>query len=167
MFQARFLARSPTIATPAPLGALILFDLDGFKAINDRYGHAAGDACLREVAVRLTSGFPGALMVARIGGDEFAALVPPSGATLHERIRAAIAQIGQPMFWRGQVLLVGASAGAAVPQDGWAYEAEELFGVADAALYGAKRQGRNRVIVAGGAKIDLPEESLILRRALR
>jgi len=167
MFQAGFLARSPASAAPTPLGALVLFDLDGFKAINDRYGHAAGDACLREVAVRLTSGFADALMVARIGGDEFAVLVPPSGAALHERIRAVIGQIGHPMFWRGQILLVGASAGAAVPQDVWADEPEELFGVADAALYGAKRQGRNRVIVAGGAKVDLPDEGPILRQALR
>lgn len=168
MFQAGFLAPARGAAPLAPLGALILFDLDGFKALNDRYGHAAGDACLREVAVRLNTGFPDALMIARIGGDEFAVLIPPSGVALHDRIAQVIAQVAQPMFWRGHVLLAGASAGAAVPQDALRHDSEELFGVADAALYGAKRQGRNRVIVAGGAKAGPPDaQPPILRAAGR
>jgi diguanylate cyclase (GGDEF)-like protein/PAS domain S-box-containing protein len=167
MFQARFLTCECGSDGLAPLGALIMFDLDGFKALNDLHGHAAGDACLREVAVRLNAAFPDALMVTRIGGDEFAVLVPPRPAseTLYERINGVIAQICQPLFWQGRTLRVGASAGAAVTANAWRYDPKELFGVADAALYGAKRQGRNRVIVAGGAISQTLSEGTA-RRAL-
>jgi diguanylate cyclase (GGDEF)-like protein/PAS domain S-box-containing protein len=167
MFQARFLACGCGSEALAPVGALVMFDLDGFKTLNDLYGHAAGDACLREVAVRLTAGFSDALMVARIGGDEFAVLVPPGPAseTLYARISGVIAQICQPVFWQGYMLRVGVSAGAAVTADAWQHDPKELFSVADAALYGAKRQGRNRVVVAGGA-VSLAFPQGAMRRAV-
>jgi diguanylate cyclase (GGDEF)-like protein len=152
MFQSKFLSRSRGSAVLAPLGALILFDLDGFKALNDRYGHAAGDACLREVAVRLLAGIRDVLMIARIGGDEFAVLTLPwaSSDAVRPRVQQIIEEICHPFFWQGHVLRIGASAGVVLPQNEWLYDSEELFAAADAALYCAKRQGRNRVIIANG-----------------
>lgn len=154
VFQSRFLDAPVSNAGLAPLGALILFDVDGFKQVNDRFGHAAGDACLRVVAERLAVGFPDAPMIARIGGDEFAVLVgaETSGAALERRLAAALADLRMPIAWAGEILRVGASAGIAVADDTYAYDAEAMFTVADAALYAAKTAGRNtfRVGVPGG-----------------
>ncbi|MES3151856.1 diguanylate cyclase domain-containing protein [Sphingomonas faeni] len=154
VFQSRFLDAPAGGSGLAPLGALILFDVDGFKQVNDRYGHAAGDACLRVVAERLAVGFPDAPMIARIGGDEFAALVGAEtlGAALELRLAAALADLRTPIAWAGEILRVGASAGIAAAGDAYAYDAEAMFAVADAALYAAKTAGRNtfRVGVPGG-----------------
>lgn len=144
LFQTHFLDR----ATPqTPLGALILFDVDGFKQINDRHGHAAGDACLQAIADRLCAGFSDALMVARIGGDEFAVLTPPSiePELLDERVARTLARLAMPIYWRGNLLRVSASAGMAEVNNPLAFDAEALFAAADAALYAAKHAGRNRV----------------------
>jgi diguanylate cyclase (GGDEF)-like protein/PAS domain S-box-containing protein len=130
-----------------PVGALILLDLDGFKAINDRFGHVAGDACLETIGRRLSLGFPDALLAARIGGDEFAILVPArfrSGAVC-TRVARELEQLAAPIFWRGQVLKLTASAGIAEPDRPFGYDAEALYAAADAALYRAKRDGRNAV----------------------
>ena len=154
VFQSRFLDAPPGGSGLAPLGALILFDVDGFKQVNDRLGHAAGDACLRVVAERLATGFPDAPMIARIGGDEFAVLVGAEtpGAALELRLAAALADLRMPIVWAGEMLRVGASAGIAMAGDGYAYDSEAMFAVADAALYAAKTAGRNtfRVGVPGG-----------------
>ncbi len=154
VFQNRFLDAPAGGPGLAPLGALILFDVDGFKQVNDRLGHAAGDACLRVVAERLAAGFPDAPMIARIGGDEFAVLVGAEtlGAALELRLAAALADLRMPIVWAGEILRVGASAGIAMAGDGYAYDAEAMFAVADAALYAAKTAGRNtfRVGVPGG-----------------
>ncbi len=154
VFQGRFLDAPAASPGFAPLGALILFDVDGFKQVNDRFGHAAGDACLRVVAERLLAGFPDAPMIARIGGDEFAVLVGAEtlGAALELRLAAALADLRMPIAWGGEILRVGASAGIAAAGDAYAYDAEAMFAVADAALYAAKTAGRNtfRVGVPGG-----------------
>ncbi|MDB5705100.1 MAG: diguanylate cyclase [Sphingomonas bacterium] len=147
VFQSRFLDRDPTLAPP---GALILFDVDGFKQINDRYGHAAGDACLQSVADRLCAGFHDALMVARIGGDEFAVLIAPGreAAASQDRVARELVRLSAPIVWRGALLKVSASAGIAEAGDPLAYNAEALFAAADAALYAAKHAGRNRACKA-------------------
>lgn len=144
VFQSRFLNCAPS---RMPLGALVLFDVDGFKSINDRHGHAAGDACLQSVADRLCTGFHDALMVARIGGDEFAALTAPGhrGTALDERIVQTLRLLSAPIPWRGELLQVSASAGIAETGDPCAFDAEAVFTRADSALYAAKRAGRNRV----------------------
>ena len=131
----------------APLGALVLLDLDGFKQVNDRFGHAAGDACLRAFAERLSAAFPDAPMVARIGGDEFALLagIGLSRFALERRVAQLLADIARPLDWRGHLLTVGASAGMALAADPHRYDAEELFAVADKALYAAKAAGRGTV----------------------
>lgn len=131
----------------APLGALVLFDLDGFKQINDRFGHAAGDVCLRAAAERLAAAFPDALMVARIGGDEFAVLADTllSPPKLECRVARLLADLRRPIAWRGHRLVVGASAGIAHVADPDRYDAEALFAIADEALYAAKAAGRGAV----------------------
>jgi diguanylate cyclase (GGDEF)-like protein len=144
LFQSRFL---DCAAPVKPLGALILFDIDGFKQVNDRHGHAAGDACLQSIADRLCAGFSDALMVARIGGDEFAVLTPPGSADmrLELRVERELTRLSTAIHWRGNLLKVSASAGIAEVRDPYAFDAEALFAAADAALYAAKHAGRNRV----------------------
>jgi diguanylate cyclase (GGDEF)-like protein/PAS domain S-box-containing protein len=149
LFQSRFLDRKGSDATP--LGALALFDLDGFKAINDRFGHAAGDACLETLGRRMSLGFREASMVARIGGDEFAILLPPRFATraaAAARVARELAELAAPILWRGHILALTATAGIAIAEDPTGYDAEALYGAADAALYCAKREGRNAVRIA-------------------
>ncbi|HSP26685.1 MAG TPA: GGDEF domain-containing protein, partial [Saliniramus sp.] len=125
-----------------PIGALLLVDLDGFKQINDTFGHAYGDACLREVARRLAEVSGEAELVARIGGDEFAVLL---GADADEddvrRLAGRIVEaLSRPIEELDGAHSLGASVGIA-RYDGCS--SEQLFNRADAALYAAKASGRN------------------------
>jgi two-component system, cell cycle response regulator len=128
---------------------LVMLDLDRFKPINDTHGHAAGDAVLREVAERLRAGLRASDVVARWGGEEF--LVVLTGAPAEyallvaERLREAVAE---PVEWPGGPLLCTASAGVAVVAQGSA--PEDAIAAADAALYEAKSEGRNRVRLNAG-----------------
>ena len=151
LFQSRFLDMNPATSSLAPLGGLLLFDVDGFKQVNDTWGHAAGDACLRVVSERLRAGFRDALMIARIGGDEFAVLTRAGNPAPNlERVaEKQLALLAQPIVWQGELLNVSASAGIAIADDAYAYDAEHLFALADAALYSAKRMGRNRARSTG------------------
>jgi len=125
-------------------GALLFFDLDEFKYINDNFGHRAGDAMLIRVA-----GEVGALVrrneiLARLGGDEFAVLIPDAteleAVQLAERIIRAVAQI--PFRFEGQNLRLTTSLGIAMyPEHG--SNAEDLVAHADAAMYQAKEAGKN------------------------
>jgi len=124
--------------------ALLFIDLDGFKAVNDGFGHDAGDAVLKEIAQRLRQTVRGEDTAARIGGDEF--LVILSGlqdlgdvATVAKKL---IAAIGKPMAFSGADLQVGASIGIAVfPEHGNTVEA--LRQMADGAMYTVKKSGKN------------------------
>jgi len=130
--------------------ALLVIDLDGFKPVNDIFGHAMGDKVLTAVARRIAAVASDRATVARLGGDEFVALIALPGAVdprasaraFGDEIRCAL---HEPVEIDGNKFPVGASIGLAlVPQD-----AETLAGalvIADAALYEAKRSGRNRVI---------------------
>lgn len=128
--------------------ALAIIDVDHFKRVNDRYGHIVGDRVLREIAVRLTDGVRAHDVVSRYGGEEFALLIPQSGAdtarSVVERCRRRIA--GSP-FTIGEVQLrITASAGlSSFPAQGAETE-DELLRQADAALYEAKRTGRDRLV---------------------
>ena len=123
--------------------AVVLLDLDGFKAVNDQWGHAAGDQTLQDVAHLLLEHSRGVNVLARYGGDEFAVLMVETsraGALQYaERIRQVVA--AHP-FVKGA--RVTASLGvAAVPEDG--LTADDVVRVADAGLYTAKRGGKNAV----------------------
>ena len=123
-------------------GALLLVDLDGFKDVNDSLGHAAGDDCLKETAQRLSGVCPDAIVVARIGGDEFAVLLgPTTGAHCIAIIAAKIVQaMTRPVDFRGRRFKIGASVGIAMAGG---CTPTELFQRADMALYAAKSGGRN------------------------
>jgi diguanylate cyclase (GGDEF)-like protein len=124
----------------APL-SLLLLDLDGFKAVNDTWGHHAGDQVLTEIASRLAGSLRESDTAARLGGDEFVLLLPATplvGAI--ETARALVDFIVAPIVVDGRPLTVGASIGIAVfPNHG--RDAEVLLSAADAAMYEAKHSG--------------------------
>jgi diguanylate cyclase (GGDEF)-like protein/PAS domain S-box-containing protein len=152
----RAVAMVPAVATPADgtTGSIIMIDLDRFKPINDTAGHAAGDAMLQAVARVLASQVRSSDLVARIGGDEFAVLLPGCDArhaeAVAEKIRSAVAALA--LTWSGRTLTVGASLGVAERHPNHA-NAADWCAAADAACYESKRSGRNSVRVAGRAPI--------------
>ena len=126
--------------------AILFLDLDGFKAINDTWGHAAGDAVLKEVASRMRGSTRSSDTVARLGGDEFLVLLPEiegakSAATVAQKLLASMK--ATKFAVAGQELNVTFSVGGAVFPD-HAGNVDELLARADAALYRAKRTGKDR-----------------------
>lgn len=123
--------------------SLLLVDVDGLKSINDRHGHGAGNQALQAVARALRTGARATDLPARVGGDEFAMLTPSTpgsaAAALGERIRALVAGERQPGLT--------VSVGVATLEQARASDARRLLDGADAALYEAKRRGRNRVVM--------------------
>ena len=115
-------------------GALLLLDLDGFKPVNDTYGHEIGDLVLRQVAERFTRVLPHGAIVARLGGDEFGVLIQGSYEQTLESAHALRASLSYPFSIHGQSILVGVSVGHA-HNDG----AGDLLKRADNAMYRAKR----------------------------
>ncbi|MFC5694155.1 histidine kinase N-terminal 7TM domain-containing protein [Pseudomonas sp. GCM10022186] len=140
---AREVARCQRERTPI---ALALIDLDHFKQLNDRHGHLVGDDVLRAVALHLTGNLRGSDAVFRIGGEEFLLLLPgASGDEAYARLQELCCDLAaRPLPTREGSLSVTLSAGLAVwPARGQTLE--ELMQAADAALYEAKRGGRNQV----------------------
>jgi diguanylate cyclase (GGDEF)-like protein len=136
--------------------ALILLDVDHFKQVNDTHGHVAGDAALRRVASIVTQCVRDTDRAARYGGDELAVLLPETdhvGATvLAERIRSRVASTGVELppdsAPGGATVPLTLSIGVAALPGSTASTPSEFIGRADAALYQAKRNGRNQVICA-------------------
>ncbi len=129
--------------------ALLMFDLDHFKSINDRFGHAIGDEVLRVFAQVTSTSLRASDVVARLGGEEFAAILPADrdqAANIAERVRAAFEAAG--VVAAGHRIGATVSIGAAV-SDAPVTNVEALLLLADAALYRAKAAGRNRLEIAG------------------
>lgn len=130
--------------------ALALFDLDHFKRINDRLGHAAGDHTLTAFARLAASHLCRGEILARIGGEEFVVYCPDATGGHAERrveeIRLATRLSG--IRWQGEPVAISVSVGIAVSEHAGPCERESLLALADAALYRAKAEGRNRVVIA-------------------
>jgi diguanylate cyclase (GGDEF)-like protein/PAS domain S-box-containing protein len=130
----------------APL-SVILMDLDGFKAINDTYGHEAGDEVLKHVAQLLSRRLRATDIVARHGGDEFLLLFPETGPAeaplLADIVQGLIRE--NPFTWHGAQIPLAASLGLAACDIGRNLTPDELVRRADEAMYRAKRAGGNRV----------------------
>jgi diguanylate cyclase (GGDEF)-like protein len=126
--------------------ALVVFDFDGFKAINDTHGHPVGDAVLRAVAEACEEVVREGDCLARIGGDEFALIAPGAGATGVERIMSALGEAVDGAVMPDGVAAVRASfAWAVAPYD--SADPAELFRLADERLLERKRQGRRALTV--------------------
>lgn len=125
---------------------VLAWDIDGFKGINDRYGHRAGDKVLVVVAESLATGIRGTDFVARYGGEEFVMLLPgtslANGVTIADQMREVIAGTG--FHFRGAPVSVTISCGITELREGDG--ADDAFDRADRAMYQAKNSGRNRVM---------------------
>jgi diguanylate cyclase (GGDEF)-like protein/PAS domain S-box-containing protein len=153
--------------------AVMFMDLDDFKIVNDSFGHAAGDALLREVGERLTTCLRASDTAARLGGDEFAILIEDSNdradaAEIAERILRALEA---PFLVEGRELGLRASLGIAAGRDGHTTRTtDELLRNADVAMYVAKGQGKSRYEVyrptMRGSMLQRLEFKTDLRRAL-
>jgi diguanylate cyclase (GGDEF)-like protein len=127
---------------------LLFVDLDGFKTVNDAYGHACGDEVLRRAAQRMRAAVRPGDVVCRLGGDEFVVLVESVGSErdLLELAERLIAVVAEPMLLEGDQVTIGASIGVAVSRDGGT-DPDVLIAEADTAAYRAKQQGRGRAEV--------------------
>ena len=181
--RARFETRLTELLDPAnapidPAGArdiaILFIDLDGFKPVNDQYGHAAGDAVLVAVGVRLRDSTRGTDLIARFGGDEFAVLLQVRDEaemrTVSQRILNALRQ---PILVDGAKVTVGASLGVATTRPGRlgnalnatgpfnpSVAAAELLAAADAAMYEAKSGGGDRFVTSKAPPQSPKEESV-------
>jgi len=135
---------------------VLLLDVDDFKSINDQHGHAAGDRVLVEVALACKTSLREADLLARYGGEEFVALLPatdlPRALQVAERVRTSVADT-QVATDRGATVRPTVSVGVAMLSDA-PISFDSLLAQADAAMYDAKRSGKNRV----GANAALPVE---------
>ncbi|MHA7898215.1 MAG: diguanylate cyclase domain-containing protein [Henriciella sp.] len=135
--------------------AIMQIDLDGFKSVNDSYGHAAGDFVLQEVARRLRHLCLPEATPFRTGGDEFVVLCQTR--TRREDVSALaqriISSLSEPVSWRGEQLIIGASVGISFPLEG-PDQIKTALEEADAALYRAKQNGKGCVMVANDNQIS-------------
>jgi diguanylate cyclase (GGDEF)-like protein/PAS domain S-box-containing protein len=168
LLQDRLLHAINRVARTGNRLALLFLDLDGFKLINDTYGHSAGDEVLRLVGVRLTSRLRKADIVARIGGDEFAVVLGDvdQGNDVQTICDQLLQVITEPFELSGQASRVTTSIGIAMyPEDG--SDVQTLLKHADAAMYRAKESGKNRYAFYEPEMNQRAEERLQLTRQMR
>jgi diguanylate cyclase (GGDEF)-like protein len=147
----------------SPQLAFLFIDLDGFKRINDAFGHPVGDEVLTQVAARFHRSLRDNDVLVRVGGDEFAALLIDAGADEAQEIAARLsASLEEPFQLASVTARIGASVGIALGPDD-ATDAEGLMSCADAAMYRAKLDGvaharYDRLLDRGGDKLQLADE---------
>ncbi len=143
----RMLARSRAVAKPL---SLLMIDVDHFKAINDTHGHGAGDAALRGLVDRVMNGVRPSDLVARLGGEEFVVVMPETSLQvahgIAERLREYVAATPIALSDKGLETTITISVGCACLSEGKTETMESVLRRADAALYKAKENGRNRVV---------------------
>jgi diguanylate cyclase (GGDEF)-like protein len=134
--------------------ALLFIDLDFFKEINDSYGHQAGDACLRAIIDPIHAELRQSDVIGRYGGEEFVVILSSADISaaepIAERIRNRVADVRVEGF--GEPIRLTCSIGVAT-SDTLGVWGEHLIARADAAVYDAKRSGRNRVQIAGAVPV--------------
>ena len=128
--------------------SVLMVDVDHFKKVNDTYGHPAGDKVLKELALRMQNALRDVDEIARLGGEEFGAILPCTAGTgarvAAERLRASVEDT--PFFVDGMDLAVTVSVGGVtVGSDAESADGDEILAAADKAMYEAKRRGRNQV----------------------
>lgn len=132
--------------------ALVMIDIDHFKNVNDTYGHLVGDQVLRQLAETVQPVLRAEDMFARYGGEEFAIVcrgtTPSDAGVVAERVRATVERTA--FAHQGRAIPVTVSLGVAGYPDVAANDVAAFIRAADEALYGAKRSGRNRVVIGGG-----------------
>ncbi|HEY7272703.1 MAG TPA: GGDEF domain-containing protein [Actinoplanes sp.] len=145
--------------------AVLFIDLDGFKQVNDRFGHSAGDAVLRTVADRLSGCLRDSDTVARFGGDEFAVVVERLAAPGDVQITAEriVTAVGRPIEVGSNQTRVTASVGIALNHPG--DSADDILREADLAMYTAKTTGKSRHVLAGRQRLSDPADSIEARAA--
>jgi diguanylate cyclase (GGDEF)-like protein/PAS domain S-box-containing protein len=148
--------------------AVVFIDLDGFKPINDSFGHAAGDEVLREVATRLRSIVRESDVLARLGGDEFVALVesPDAGPDALRLGTRIIDVLKRPFAVRDQKLSLSCSIGVVVYPD-QEPSGDRLLACADAAMYAAKRVGGSACVLYDEGMLDGETDQVLMQQALR
>jgi len=132
--------------------AVLMLDIDGFKVINDRHGHAAGDRVLKEVAGRMAGSCRAGDLLGRVGGEEFLAVfadvTAAEAAVIAERLRDAVARTPVPTEAAGPLAVTVSGGLLTLDPDDADHSLSEAMSRADAALYRAKAEGRNRITVA-------------------
>lgn len=147
--------------------AVLYIDLDGFKKVNDTKGHAVGDRLLKSVAEKLRVSCGESIPLARIGGDEFAALVPIEDDESEARIIAEkiVSSLCEPFLVDNNEMIIGASVGFAfAKRDG--ETAEDLINAADVALYYAKSQGKSQAVQFDAGMNEDFKRTVAMREAL-
>jgi diguanylate cyclase (GGDEF)-like protein len=142
-----------TLERRAGAGCLVFLDLDHFKQINDTHGHAVGDAALKHAVAICKGQLRKADLLGRLGGEEFGMLLMDT-----PRLQGSVVA-ASPLLMDGVVISFSASIGLACT-DTTGYDLQSLCRAADAALYRAKRSGRNRVAIEGDADDVVPAGSL-------
>jgi diguanylate cyclase (GGDEF)-like protein len=160
------------LSMPTPRGSLVwvyFLDLDGFKLVNDSWGHAVGDQLIAEVAGRLRRVVPAHAMVARVGGDEFVIAyrgTRPQAVTLAEQVLDCF---GEPLRMRGAEVVVSTSVGIAMagPESAATSSAQALMRDADTAMYQAKSEGRGKWTLFDSSMHDSVRDRYEIELALR
>ncbi|KRC17618.1 EAL domain-containing protein [Acidovorax sp. Root217] len=152
---------------PCALGVMFI-DLDGFKPINDTFGHAAGDGVLKEVARRLQSVVRGADLLARLGGDEFVALIEsPTADEDAMRVGGRIIEVLRRPYPVGRHRVSLSCSIGVVLHPGQEPSGDRLLACADAAMYEAKRAGGGSCVLYEKSMSDDGTEEVLMRQALR